>query len=112
MMRRRIAELECDLAEAGGLIGSLKDERAVLREDARMRDTDEKDLWRLVRDMEKSIQGGSDFDGVVASLLAGDVRLVCGCKFLLVCRVCQKSVACWKAGGIAQQYAGLLVCVC
>ena len=93
VLRRRVAELECDLAEAEGLVSSLKEENAALREDVNMRNSDENELWRLVRGMERSIQGGEDFDGVVSSLLAGeDVFYVC--RSLIVCGTGLGSIKC------------------
>jgi predicted nucleic acid-binding Zn-ribbon protein len=76
-LRRRVAELECDLAESEALASKLTHERDALKQDVKLRETDENGLWRLVRHIEKSIEGGQDFDGVVASLLSGERCVAC-----------------------------------
>ena len=40
-----------------------------MHKDVERREMDENDLWRLVREMERAVKGGKDFDGVVSALL-------------------------------------------
>jgi hypothetical protein len=68
-LRRRVAELEDELGVSENHVVDLRAECAGLHKDMERREMNENDLWRLVREMERAVKGGKDFDGVVAALL-------------------------------------------